>query len=155
MPEKGDAGARPRRTPRPVRYRHASAELVQRSARRLVRGGKASFPSQAAFRTALLTLLRTEEPLAVIGGKRLRRLLIDSPGIRVTVAYTERAGGSLPTSCPVCGSPLFPIKNRTLSGEVVAIGRRCSKCAYWTHRLRRVPVRYGFVQTGIDGRASR
>ena len=155
MPEKGATDARPASKDRPVRYRRPTAEVVQRAARRLVRGGKASFASQAEFREALLKVLRRDEPLAVIGGARLRRLLIDVPGVRMTVRFTERAVSRPLVACPVCGSPLAPIHNRTLSGDTVVLGQRCTRCDYWTHGPRRVPVRYLFSEAGIDGRPRR
>jgi hypothetical protein len=136
---------------RPVKFRRPAAELVQRMARRVVRGGKATFPSQAAFRAALLYHIRREEPLATISGARLRRLLIGVPGVRLSVRYTEHHDSRPLQKCPVCASPLEPIRNRTLTGGTVVLGQRCSRCEYWTHGERRVPVRYTFSQAGIDG----
>ena len=155
MPEKDDTDERPAKRARAVRFRRPSAELVQRVARRVVRGGKASYSSQAEFRAALLRQIRREEPLAVIGGPRLRRLLIDVPGVRMTVRFTERSTSRPLVACPVCSSPLVPIHNRTLTGDTVVLGQRCTRCDYWTHAARRVPVRYLFSEAGIDGRAKR
>jgi len=155
VPEKGDTDERPRKAHRPVRYRRPPAEVVQRAARRVVRGGKASFTSQAEFRRALLKAIRRDEPLAVLGGPRLRRLLLEVPGVRMTVRFTERPTARPLVACPVCGSPLAPIHNRTLTGETVVLGQRCTRCDYWTHATRRVPVRYLFSEAGIDGRAKR
>lgn len=155
MPERADADAKPRKPARTVSFRRPAADLVQRTARRVVRGGKAMFPSQAAFRDALLRQIRRDEPLATIGGARLRRLLVGVPGVRLTVRYTERDDPRPLEHCPVCGSDLTPIRNRTLTGETVVLGQKCSRCEYWSHRLRRVPVRYTFSQAGIDGRPVR
>jgi hypothetical protein len=142
VPDK-DAEAPSRRKPTPeVRFRRPSAELVARAARRAVRGGKASFPSLAAFRASVVDELRRDEPLAAVGGRRLRQLLVSVPGVKLTVHYTERPDGPLPVQCPVCGADLSPIRNRTLTGETVVLGRECTRCAYWTHGTRRVPVRY-------------
>lgn len=151
MPEKGDTVA-PRERERTVKFRRPPAEVVQRTARRVVRGGKATFGSQSEFRAALLRLLRRDEPLATIGGARLRRLLIGVPGVRLTVHYTERPDRRRLERCPVCASPLAPIHNRTLSGETIVLGQRCTRCDYWSHATRRVPVRYVFSNAGIDGR---
>jgi hypothetical protein len=151
VPAKAAADARRSRPPRAVKFRRPTAELVQRVARRVVRGGKASFPSQSEFREALLRQLRRDEPLAAIGGARLRRLLVGVPGVRLTVRYTEREDPRPLMHCPVCGSDLAPIRNRTLAGGTVVLGQKCTRCEYWTHRLRRVPVRYVFSQAGIDG----
>ena len=152
MPEKGATDTPPRKAYVGPRYRRPSDDEVRRAARRLVRGGKAAFGSQAKFRHALIASLRREEPLAAIGGRRLRRLLLDLPGVRMTVRYTERAQAGVLTSCPVCGSELKPIRNRTLGGDSIVLGQRCTRCDYWTHRTRRVPVRYLISSAGIDGR---
>jgi len=155
VPGKDDTDARPAKRARIVRFRRPPAEVVQRAARRVVRGGKASFASQAEFRDALLRQLRRDEPLAALGGPRLRRLLVDVPGVRMTVRFTERATARPLVACPVCSSPLSPIHNRTLTGDTVVLGQRCTRCDYWTHGMRRVPVRYLFSEAGIDGRARR
>ncbi len=152
MPAKAATEERPPKPVREPRYRLPDPEFVQRSARRVVRGGKALFPSQAAFRVALIAQMRRDEPLATIGGSRLRRLLVGVPGIRMHVHYTERHDLRPLDRCPVCGSELAPIHNRTLTGDTVRIGQRCRRCDYWTHSARRVPVRYTFSQAGIDGR---
>ena len=151
MPAKDATEDRPGERDRSVKFRRPTAELVQRMARRVVRGGKAMFPSQAAFRAALLGHVRREEPLATISGARLRRLLIGVPGVRLSVRYTERHDPRPLLKCPVCASALEPIRNQTLTGETVVLGQRCSRCDYWTHGERRVPVRYTFSQAGIDG----
>ncbi len=151
MPEKDDIPVPPRKADRAVRYRRPPADLVQRVARRVVRGGRATFTSQTAFRAALLKQMRREEPLATIGGARLRRLLIDVPGVRLTVHYTERHDLRPLPRCPVCGSDLAPVRNRTLSGETIVLGQKCTRCEYWRHAERRVPVRYYFSKAGIDG----
>ena len=153
MPEKG-AGEASSPSDSPGKYRRAPAELVARAARKAVRGGRASFPSLASFREAVVEALRREEPLAAIGGPRLRRLLVDVPGVKLTVHYTERPDGPLPSRCPVCGSELIAVRNRTLTGETVVLGRQCTRCAYWTHAARRVPVRYT-VSKGVAGGAAR
>ena len=138
-----------------MKFRRPASELVQRVARRVVRGGKAFFPSQATFRDALLNQMRREEPLATIGGPRLRRLLVGIPGLRIGVHYTERTNPRPLSQCPVCGSPLAPIRNRTLTDETVVLGQRCTRCDYWTHRTRRVPVRYTFSRGGTSARTRR
>ncbi len=155
MPAKDDTAEPRARAGTGPRYRRPPAELVQRAARRVVRGGKASFPSQAAFRDALIAQMRRDEPLATIGGSRLRRLLIGVPGVRIQVHYTERHDLRALARCPVCGAELQPIHNRTLTGGTVTIGQKCRRCEYWTHSARRVPVRYTFSQAGIDGRSFR
>jgi hypothetical protein len=131
-----------------ARYHIPDPELVRRTARRVLRSGRAIYPSQAAFRGAVLSALRQDDPLAVVGGTRLRRLVLETPGVRLSVHYTEREDAHALLACPVCGSELKPVRNRTLSGDSVVLGQECTRCDYWTHRLRRVPVRYAFSRGG-------
>jgi hypothetical protein len=100
-------------------------------------------------------MMRRDEPLAAIGGTRLRRLLVGVPGVHLSVRYTERPGGRPPADCPVCGGDLTPIRNQTLTGDRIILGQRCARCDYWTHGNRRVPVRYVFSGARIDGRSAR
>ncbi|MCI4345510.1 MAG: hypothetical protein L3K07_01960 [Thermoplasmata archaeon] len=113
--------------------------------RALRRAGR-PFESQEALRRAMLPLLRDEDAEFAIGGERMRRLLVDSPAVRLEVRYAKRPGGAPLAQCPVCGSALRPIRNRTLTDGVVTLGFRCTRCAYWTHLERRVPVRYRFLR---------
>jgi len=155
VPERADTATSPTDARAAVRFHRPADEDVRRAARRLVRGGKAAFASQARFRDALVASLRRDDPIAVISGRRLRSLLIDVPGVRISVRYTERTSAPPLTACPVCGSELKPIRNQTLSGDSVVLGQRCVRCDYWTHRTRRVPVRYQITSAGIDGRRVR
>jgi hypothetical protein len=141
----------PARASRP-RFHRPEAEQVQRIARRILRGGRATYPSQALFRAAVLEVLRRDDPLAVVSGARLRRLAMETPGVRLFVRYTERPDPRPLTACPVCGSELRPIRNRTLTGDLVVLGQRCTRCAYWTHQPRRVPARYTFARASSDRR---
>lgn len=148
MPERDDgdnpaADEHPRR-----RYHVPDAEEVRRVARRVLRSGRPHYPSQAAYREAVQEALRRDDPLAVVGGARLRRLALETPGVRLSVHYTEREGRRPLAACPVCGSALRPVRNRTLTGESVVLGQQCTQCDYWTHRLQRVPVRYTFSRSG-------
>ncbi len=149
-----DGGASPgkrRRGVPPPKYRLPPGDLVRSVARRqLGRMGQAA-RSQAGLRRAVLPSLASKDPLFVLGGWRLRKILLDSPGIRVDVRYAERPTRRPLQRCPVCRSPVRPIRNRTLEGDRVTLGYRCTHCAYWTHLRRRVPVRYRFVRVGLDG----
>jgi hypothetical protein len=152
MPAKaGVAARRKRRTPA---FRRPPPEAVRTAALDVLRRRRGSAPSQAELARIVRPMVRAEVPLAALGGRRLRRLLLTTPGVRVEVDYAEREVGSPPKSCPVCGGALVPIPNRTLDGDRVVLGARCPTCGYWTHRRRRVPVRYSFrVGSGAAGEA--
>ncbi len=148
MPAKDDAASPAADDGPPRRYHVPDAEEVRRVARRVLRSGRPHYPSQAAYRAAVLVALRHDDPLAVVGGSRLRRLALETPGVRLSVHYAEREGRRPLTECPVCSSPLKPVRNRTLTGESVVLGQQCTRCDYWTHRVQRVPVRYTFSRSG-------
>jgi len=151
MPAKEGAEPSPAEGPS-ARFHRPEADEIRRAARRILRGGRATYPSQASFRAAVLAFLRRDDPLAVVGGTRLRRLALETPGVRLIVSYTERPGGRPLVECPVCGAPLRPIRNRTLTGDSVVLGQQCTRCRYWTHHPRRVPTRYTFARAAVDRR---
>lgn len=47
-------------------------------------------------------------------------------------------------ACPVCGSKVKPIKNRTLRGGLITTGFRCRECPYHTGFPIKRPARYTF-----------
>ena len=141
-----------RASPRPDRegpsYRRPGADAVRSAAARAIGGAGRAYPSQAAFQRALLPVLRRDDPLFRLGPRRMRALLTQSAVVTLRVRYTERTDRRPLAHCPVCGSELRPIRNRTLLGDEVTLGYRCVLCPYWTHLKRRVPVRYVFVPAG-------
>jgi prepilin signal peptidase PulO-like enzyme (type II secretory pathway) len=150
VPAKDDAAKR-RTEPEEPAFRRPTAEDVRWAARRALGRSGRSFPSQAAMRRALLPVLRGRNPLFALGGKRMRALLVQAPGLRLRIRYGERTTRRPLSECPVCGDRLAPIRNQTLLGDAVTLGYRCRRCGYWTHLKRRVPVRYVFLPAGIDG----
>ena len=128
--------------------RRPDRDAVRSAAREALGRGSAHLPSQAALRRALLPILKEMDPAFVLSNRRMRSMLLGAPGLRVRVRYRETSERSPPSACPVCSSPLEEIHNRTLFGDRVTLGYRCSRCAYWTHLKRRVPVRYAFLRSG-------
>lgn len=128
--------------------RRPERDVVRTAAREALGHAADRLPSQAAFRRALLPILREIDPGFVLGSRRMRAMLQGAPGIRMRVRYRETEDRTPLHACPVCANPVEPIRNRTLLGDEVVLGYRCTRCAYWTHRKRRVPVRYSFVRIG-------
>ncbi|MCI4350840.1 MAG: hypothetical protein L3K15_04945 [Thermoplasmata archaeon] len=121
--------------------------MVRTVALELLRARSRPFPSQVAFAAEIVGRLQRVDPGLVVGGARLRRILLETTGVVVRVRYGERAGPPASDLCPVCRSPLRRIPNRTLEGGTVTVGYRCPRCGYWTHLRRRVPVRYIFERS--------
>lgn len=152
MSEKDAGASRAKRSgpAEPPKFRRPPAEVVRALARRTLGRQGGRVPSQAALRRALLPGLRSRDPLFVLGGVRMRQILLEADGVRVDVRYAERPSRRPLQRCPVCHAALRPIRNRTLEGDRVTLGYRCTRCGYWTHLRRRVPVRYRFVRVGAD-----
>lgn len=102
---------------------------------------------QERLRDLVLRALKSRNRQAGLTPARARRLAVLS-GL-VSVETRVRAGGPAPDRlerCPVCGSALARIANRTLTGGKVASGYRCARCGWWTGaREMRVPARYAFA----------
>lgn len=139
-----------RRRPDPgargTHFHRPAADAVRVAALRALRRAGRPFESQEALLRAMLPLLRDDDAQFALGAGRMRRLLLDSPAVRLEVSYARRANQRPLERCPVCGSALEPIRNRTLTEGEVTLGFRCPRCRYWTHLDRRVPVRYRFLR---------
>jgi hypothetical protein len=155
VPGKADGAAPRKRRRAAAKYRRADADTVRSAIDRLLTLGVGRYSSQAAFLRAFRPALRAEDPTMRIAAPRLRSLLVGTPGVRLLVRYTEQSDAPASSECPVCGAELVPIRNRTLTGSVVALGQRCPRCGYWTHRHRRIPVRYAVQRTGRSSRPRR
>ncbi|MCI4367989.1 MAG: hypothetical protein L3K09_00275 [Thermoplasmata archaeon] len=150
MRAKAAAGASPERgrgAHPAAKYRRPAPSAVRAAARSIFASPSRRFGSQRELLHSLLESLREEEPLSALGGARMRRLLMETPGVRVRVRYSERHDRGPLQRCPVCDGELRPIQNRTLDGEPVTLGYSCRRCEYWTHLRRRVPVRYEFSRS--------
>ena len=101
--------------------------------------------SQHLFREVVQKELGAMNPAYKIAPKRLRLLAIKSGYITVDIRTREedRISKKL-ASCPVCGSKLKKLKNKTIYGGKVTLGYLCGKCSYTTGRIYRRPVRYIF-----------
>lgn len=143
-----DATAPPDRPADAPLRRRPDRDAVRSAAREALGRGSDRLPSQAALRRALLPILKEIDPAFVLSNRRMRSMLLGAPGLRVRVRYRETSDRAPLSACPVCSSALEAIHNRTLEGDRVTLGYRCSRCAYWTHLRRRVPVRYAFLRSG-------
>lgn len=80
-----------------------------------------------------------------ISQKRLRLLAIGSNLVNVEIHARESDVKGAISKCPVCGSSLKLIKNKTVFDGTVTLGHKCTYCPYWTGIKRRVPIRYIFT----------
>ncbi len=81
-----------------------------------------------------------------ISGERIRRIGLNRGDIRVNIEYNTAKGKKLPDICPVCRNHISSIKNRTLDGGTIEIGRKCELCKFTTGPEASVPGRYLFTR---------
>lgn len=117
---------------------------MERLALAVLRSHGGVVETQEALREELARRLRLEDATYRVGAGRLRRLLLASRAIHLEVRYALRPLRRPLEACPVCQQKVRPIRNRTLFGDTVVTGYRCSSCAFWTPLKRRVPARYVF-----------
>lgn len=125
-------------------YRIPDKETLEVAIRRaLAQSGGAG--SLSALLQLVTEELQRQDPRYRVGPVRLRRVASQHNAVRTTI-HTRRASSdeALRDACPVCGGVLKTVRNRTLTGETVALESRCTACPYWSGRHRRVPVRYAF-----------
>lgn len=143
VPEKAVGEAhRSRPSTAGVRYHRPTPEAIERAARTALARPSSKAASQRELLARVLPILRRRDPIAALGGRRLRGILLDLPEVRLDVVYREESSRRPLGRCPVCSGAVRPIRNRTLDEDRVILGYRCPRCGYWTHLRRRIPVRY-------------
>ena len=101
--------------------------------------------SQRRFTDLVRAELRRIDPRYGVTEDRLRRTAINARLVRVAVDTRDTGKRKKVVTCPVCGSRLKRVRNRTISGGTVTIGKKCPLCPFRMGTTRRVPVRYTFA----------
>jgi hypothetical protein len=89
--------------------------------------------------------LRRIDPMYGVTEERVRKTAINARLVKVEVESRDTRRRKRVITCPVCGSKLKRVRNRTISGGTVTIGKKCPVCPFRMGTTRRVPVRYVFV----------
>ena len=89
--------------------------------------------------------LRRIDPMYGVTEERVRRTAITAGLVKVTVESRDTGKRKKVVECPVCGSKLKRVRNRTITGGTVTIGKKCTVCPFRMGTTRRVPVRYAFA----------
>jgi hypothetical protein len=79
-----------------------------------------------------------------VGLKRLRMLVMKSGFIDVKIDYVETHKKKKILKCPICEGKTKKIKNRTIFGQLITSGYKCTRCTYWTGVKYRRPRKYTF-----------
>jgi len=97
----------------------------------------------------LAELVREElhrlDPEYGVTKERVRRIAITSGLVKVNVETRDTGKRKRTTICPVCGSKMGRVRNRTITGGTVTLGRKCTVCPFRMGTTRRVPTRYIFT----------
>lgn len=141
-----DAKETEKKSRREKKYSLPSRETILEATLSLYISGRI-VDSQEKLRKLILSKLQKDNQLYRLSGKRLRKVLIKAGIAKVQIVAREAEGKRPYFLCPVCDSRLTKIVNQTLNGTEVIIGYKCLTCGYWTHRKKRVPVRYVFTLT--------
>ena len=88
--------------------------------------------------------LKEMNPEYTVTAERVRRVAIQSGVATVEIKTRELASQKPSTECPVCGSKMRKIKNKTLYGKAITLRYKCTKCKYSTGMSKSIPVRYSF-----------
>lgn len=103
--------------------------------------------SQREFVNAVLKELSSVTPGVRASAVRIRKAAVLSGSVRLEILYRESERPDLPEICPVCGSAMVSVLNRTLESQTTELKRNCSICTYSTGADVLVPARYTFVRT--------
>lgn len=98
--------------------------------------------SQRALCEAVSAELMCQDTDYRIGAERIRRIGISRQLFSLDISYAE-AGRPAGKWCPVCGSILLSVRNRTLDGDTVELLRKCKVCGYAAKGNKSKPARYG------------
>lgn len=99
--------------------------------------------SQRELCEAVSTELLCMDPLYRIGVQRIRRVGISRQLFKLEMKYAD-TGKPAGKWCPVCGSILLSVRNRTLDGKTVELVRKCKVCGYRAKGNASKPARYMF-----------
>ncbi|WP_400259914.1 hypothetical protein [Candidatus Methanomassiliicoccus intestinalis] len=88
--------------------------------------------------------LKEMNPEYTVTAERVRRVAIQSGVAAVEIKTRELASQKPSAECPVCGSKMRKIKNKTLYGKAITLRYKCTKCKYSTGMSKSIPVRYSF-----------
>lgn len=100
--------------------------------------------SQSELARLVRKELEKDEEDYRVSDERVRMLAIRRGLAAVHIDLHDTDDAQLPEICPVCRSAMNPVRNMTIYGESVEMGRRCVTCPYSVGTRRRIPGRYTF-----------
>jgi len=124
-------------------YKIPPQDIVIEEMQRILADSKV-INSQQRLQKILIRELKKKDPDYELTPQRLRRMAVKSGEITLEIHCRDSPEKAESTTCPVCGSKMQSMKNKTLYDWEVVVGHRCTLCGYWTGSKKRIPVRYVF-----------
>ena len=81
----------------------------------------------------------------VITPMRAKRIALELDYVEVKAKTKKSLGVKKISRCPVCGSPVKPIKVKNLLNKEITIGYKCTRCGYQSDLEAFVPMKYIFL----------
>jgi hypothetical protein len=101
--------------------------------------------SQRHFTALVRDKLRSIDPCYAVTEERVRREAIKHNLVKVAIQTRETEIKSKGAKCPVCGTRMRRVRNKTIYGGAITLGHRCPRCPFSMGLKKRVPVRYVFT----------
>jgi hypothetical protein len=101
--------------------------------------------SQEELCQLVLRQLRKEDKEYTLSPTRVKRIALDIPEVEVKAKTKKKVGLLKIEKCPICDSPVEPIKVKNLLNKEIIIGYRCTDCAYESDLEAFMPMKYIFI----------
>jgi transposase-like protein len=101
--------------------------------------------SQEELCRLVLKQLRKEDKNYILSPMRTKRLALMLPDVEVKAKTKKTVKLQKIESCPVCDSPIEPLKVKNLLNKNIVIGYKCTNCAYESDLEAFMPMKYVFI----------
>jgi hypothetical protein len=106
--------------------------------------------SQEELCKLVLRELKKEDKDFTLSPTRVKRIALEIPEVEVKAKTKRKLGLLKIEKCPICDSPVEPIKVKNLLNKEIVIGYRCTNCAYQSDLEAFVPMKYIFLAKSIS-----
>jgi hypothetical protein len=106
--------------------------------------------SQEELCKLVLRELKKEDKDFTLSPTRVKRIALEIPEVEVKAKTKRKLGLLKIEKCPICDSPVEPIKVKNLLNKEIVIGYRCTNCAYESDLEAFVPMKYIFLAKSIS-----
>jgi len=101
--------------------------------------------SQEELCKLVLKQLKKEDKDYTLSPLRVKRIALEIAEVEVKAKTKRKVGLLKIEKCPICESPVEPIKVKNLLNQAIVIGYRCTDCAYASDLEALVPMKYIFI----------